>query len=201
VFGPFRKQRPEDRTRARVAELLRAGPDIKLDIGSGPIKGGRGWTTLDLNDKADLYWDLREPLPFPDGSVAMIYSSHVLEHFFYPELMRLLHDCLRILKPQGVFSVCVPDASIYVRGYLEHESFDRGKFLVYAPALPSDSRMDILNYIAYMAGHHRYMFDAANLVAVLQRAGFDSVRQREFDPAIDLQARDFESIYAIGVKA
>jgi predicted SAM-dependent methyltransferase len=197
----FRKRRPQDGTRARVAELLRSGKEIKLDIGSGPIQGGRGWTTLDMNERADLYWDLREPLPFPDGSVTMIYASHVLEHFFYPELMRLLQDCRRVLKPQGQLSVCVPDASLYVRGYLGDAGFDRAKFLIYAPALCSDAKMDILNYIAYMAGHHRYLFDQENLVGVLERAGFDPVRARGFDPAIDVPERDHESIYAIATRA
>ena len=60
--------------------------------------------------------------------------------------------------------------------------------------------MDILNYIAYMDGNHKYMFDTDNLVQVLLSSGFSSVRIREFDPIMDLPERQFESIYAIGIK-
>jgi hypothetical protein len=35
--------------------------------------------------------------------------------------------------------------------------------------------MDRLNYIAYMDGHHRYMFDEENLLRVLVQAGFADV--------------------------
>jgi len=188
------------RTREAVASLIRSRPEIKLEIGSGPVKGKQGWTTLDRSEQADLNWDLADALPFPDNSVAFIYSSHVLEHFFYPQLMRLVRECRRILKPQGVFSACVPDASIYIHGYLNHEQFDRAQFLTYPRAVNSGARMDILNYIAYMDGHHRYMFDKVNLVETLSRAGFAAVRLREFDPALDLQHRDYESIYAVGIK-
>ena len=73
--------------------------------------------------------------------------------------MALLEDCRRVLKPRGLFKVSVPDASIYVYGYLNHESFDWAKYFVHKAAVISDTRKDILNYMAYMDGQHRYMFD------------------------------------------
>ena len=184
-----------------VNDLLEAGSAIKLEIGAGPVKGKNGWTTLDLSEESDLFWDLHEPLPFPDGSVDIIYCSHVLEHFHHAELMALLIDCGRVLKPRGLFSVCVPDASIYVYGYLNHETFDRAKYFVHKPAVISNARMDILNYMAYMDGQHRYMFDRENLVQILSQAGFASARLRDFDPTLDLQEREYESIYALGIKS
>lgn len=188
------------RARKTVNQLIEAGSEIKLEIGAGPVKGRNGWTTLDLSDESDLFWNLRKPLPFPDASVDIIYCSHVLEHFQYAELMALLKDCRRVLKHQGLFSVSVPDASIYVYGYLNHETFDRAKYFVHKPAVISDARMDILNYMAYMDGQHCYMFDKENLVQILCRAGFASARLRDFDAALDLEERRYESIYAVGMK-
>jgi hypothetical protein len=40
------------------------------------------------------------------------------------------------------------------------------------------------------------MFDEENLVFILKSAGFANIRLRQFDPNIDMQERDFESIYA-----
>jgi len=37
-------------------------------------------------------------------------------------------------------------------------------------------------------------------VKVLTLAGFKNARLREFDPSLDLDWRDYESIYAVGEK-
>ena len=47
-----------------------------------------------------------------------------------------------------------------------------------------------------MDGHHKYMFDEENLLFLLKSKGFRNVHLREFDPDLDLEKRDFESIYA-----
>lgn len=187
------------KTRLVLSRLITSEVDIKLEIGSGPVKGQNGWITLDLSMNADLYWDLCKSLPFPDKSVAMIYSSHVLEHFSYPDLVRLLKECLRILKPGGSFSACVPDARLYVQGYINPDAFDQ-KLLSYKPGVISTQGIDIINYIAYMDGHHKYMFDRGNLVRVLSLVGFAKVHLRDFDPKIDLPERQHESIYVMCIK-
>jgi hypothetical protein len=64
------------------------------------------------------------------------------------------------------------------------------------PAYNNTTRIDYVNYTAYMGGEHKYMFDEENLIHILTKASFKNVRLRVFDPGIDLQARDFESIYA-----
>jgi hypothetical protein len=51
-----------------------------------------------------------------------------------------------------------------------------------------------------MDGHHKYMFDQENLLHILKSHNFTSVRLRDFDPAIDMKKRDFESLYAEAVK-
>ena len=62
------------------------------------------------------------------------------------------------------------------------------------------SQKDALSYVAYMAGEHKYMFDQENLLHILRAKGFENAAKRDFDPAIDMAERDFESIYAIGFK-
>lgn len=182
----------------KAREIIKQKQPILLEIGSGSKKGTNGWTTLDICTDCDIYWDLLLPFPFPDNSVTKIYSSHVLEHFFYPDLMKLLNECYRILEPDGVFSVCVPNANMYIKGYLGVEEFKPKD--IYEPAYFSDTKIDNVNYIAYMDGHHRYMFDEQNLLAVLEKADFKEVRHRNFEPGLDRQERDWESIYAEGKK-
>jgi len=188
----------KDRER-KLTEILELDKPVKLEIGSGPVKGKNNWTTLDLAVEADIYWDLLNGIPFPNNTISEIYSSHVFEHFFYHDLLKLLKECYRVLKPGGVINTCVPDASIYIKAYSQPEKFDES-YMTYSPAVISNERMDIVNYIAYMDGHHRYMFDQDNLLRVLSTAGFVDIHSRSFDPSLDLDARRYESIYALGYK-
>lgn len=185
-------------TKVNIDKLVFARQDsqIKLEIGAGEKKGKNGWLTLDLNTGCDLYWDLLLPLPFPTNSVDLIYSSHVLEHFSYKDLIRLLANCYETLKEGGRFSVCVPDASIYIKAYLNLQEFTPEDYCKYIPAFNFNSEIDYINYIAYMDSQHRHMFDSKGLIAILQKVGFKNVRLRNFDPLIDRMERDYESIYA-----
>lgn len=179
--------------------ILKNNNNIKLEIGSGPKKGINGWTTMDLFLECDIFWNLNRQLPFPDESLSEIYASHTLEHFNREQILRLLRECHRCLKPAGNIRLCVPNARIYVEAYmrapLPFEPVD-----VYAPAYKIDSPIDYINYTAYMDGHHKHMFDEENLICVLLRSGFSNARLDRYNKEYDLELRDWESIYAIGIK-
>ena len=44
------------------------------------------------------------------------------------------------------------------------------------------------------------MFDEQNLTSMIKMCGFKDVSLRNFEENVDLQERDYESIYALGVK-
>ena len=200
LFPPtFRTKVKTLMTRGKIKKLLRSGQPIRLEIGSGPKKSSKGWTTIDWCGGVDLRWNLMKKMPFPDNSVDVVYSSHVLEHFPYHSLVALLDDCFRILKPGGLMSICVPNARVYIEGYNNPEKFDRS-ILTYKPALFSDQRMDLLNYIFYMVDEHKYMFDEENLTYLLKKAGFISVEPRAFDQELDLKEREKESLFFKAIK-
>ena len=163
-----------------------------LELGSGP-KSKSGWLTVDTCKGADVFWDLRLRLPFPDFTFTTVYCSHVLEHFSYTDLRKLLSEINRVLKPGGSFLIAVPDASLYVDIY--NGKLDSTPFLKYEPAVVSREPMDILNYIFYMGGEHKFMFDKQNLRSHCESAGFERGALREFDPDLDLEFRRYESLY------
>ena len=105
-----------------------------------------------------------------------------------------------MLKSGGEFSICVPNAGNYINAYVEKRQF-RHREEGYAPAIvDTGSYIDQVNYIAYMDGQHHYLFDEENLINTIKTSPFKSVALRKFDIDIDLQSRDYESIYASAIK-
>ncbi|MEE3328731.1 MAG: methyltransferase domain-containing protein [Myxococcota bacterium] len=177
-------------------KLLSKQKNIKLELGSGAKQGKNGWITVDMSN-ADIYWDLRKGIPLADCSVNKIYSSHLLEHIPYKQLIIFLQECRRVLRSDGEFSVCVPNFRFYVDAYNEGKLF-RERDAWWEPGMiDTGSIIDQLNYLAYMRDEHKYMFDEEGLINTLLKAGFSEANLREFDQELDLLERDFESIYAV----
>jgi SAM-dependent methyltransferase len=76
----------------------------------------------------DIIHDLEKmPLPFNDNYFDKIIASHILEHIqnFFP-LMKELH---RILKPNGILDIYVPNGLSWASFYLDHKrSFNLQSF-------------------------------------------------------------------------
>jgi predicted SAM-dependent methyltransferase len=173
---------------------------IFLDLGSGRKKGVDGWTTVDIIG-ADINYDLRKGLPLKDNSVDIIYSSHMLEHIQFDELLGFISECLRVLKKNGKFKVCVPNAELYINAYKNKINILERVPNAYQPAIVfTGSFIDQINYIAYMNGQHKYLFDTENLQNILRLAGFSKVALRGFDRTVDAEDRKFESIFAEATK-
>ncbi len=176
--------------------MLRERSELFVELGAGDKKGEGGWVTIDTTKNCDIFWDLRKGLPFPDESIAKIYSSHFFEHLSFTEIQTLLDECRRALIPGGTFSICVPNSRPYIEAYLKPDSLDEGRFFGYKPAYNNTTRIDCVNYIAYMDGHHKHMFDEESLPHILQSTGFRNAHLRPFNSSLDLEERDFQSIYA-----
>jgi predicted SAM-dependent methyltransferase len=178
-----------------VNRLLSEQELIYLEIGAGDRRGDNGWITIDMTENCDIYWDLRKGIPFPKGSIKKIYSSHFLEHLSFNEGQRFLDECMRVLVAGGNFSICIPNARLYIEAYLNGQNLDETKFFGHKPAFNNTTKIDYINYMAYMDGHHKYMFDEENIIFLLKSKGLKNVRVRMFDSNLDLKERDFESIY------
>jgi hypothetical protein len=94
IINSRRRRSMQNAARAKAAQFIDVMSKINIELAAGSVKGKNGWITIDQCEEADITWDLNIPLPFPDESVTKIYSSHVLEHFFYHDLIRLLTECV-----------------------------------------------------------------------------------------------------------
>jgi predicted SAM-dependent methyltransferase len=179
-------------SKKKIRYLIKDKKIIWLNIGSGDNIGEKGWTTIDITKNCDICSDIRYGIPFPDESVGKIYSSHFLEHLSIKEINNFLNECRRVLVAEGSLSICVPNARYYIEAYYKtNAEFKNGKIIDKRQA-----KLDYINQIAYMGGSHKYMFDEENILYLLRSNGFRKVHLRNFNPEIDLEIRDFESIYA-----
>lgn len=184
-----------------IRSFLKERSVINLELGTSKRPEMVGWIASDINGNGDLKLDFTKPIPFPDESVDRIYSSHVLEHFSYPNpMLTFLSECHRILKKGGEFSIAVPDAELFLKGYFDPENFDKDALCAWDTGLNYSSPIDYVNFIAYLGGEHKHLFDRQNLNDILEEVGFKQVSARKFDPSIDLKYREYGSIYAIGLK-
>ena len=107
---------------------------------------------------------LKYGIPFDNGTVEFIYTSHFLHFLFRDDAEKLLNECFRVLKNGGRIRICVPDLehiiSLYVEGRREEAL---GYFF------PITER-GILRY-------RRYMYDFDLLKRLLEKCGFDSVEK------------------------
>jgi SAM-dependent methyltransferase len=132
VLDNYRIRKNSEDTRKKknhlkIQKFYNNGQPIQLELGA--VEQRKTWLTVDLNSEADLNLDLTAPLPFPNDSVDKIYSSHVFEHFYHTDGLNLLKECYRILKKEGSFSICVPNAAIYLNAYFRPENFDTKSFV------------------------------------------------------------------------
>ena len=195
--------------------------EIKVNIGSG-LSGITGWHNIDNSPTVTLSripvvnrflktpawprdvkrYDVRNGLPFADGTVRYIYSSHTFEHFSHEESLAITKDCYRALVPGGVLRIVVPDLGLIVREYLTDTSPSAAQTLISRLSL-SHSIHDVI----HPGSNHSQMFDGKALVHLLKEAGFNGPAVSAFGKSaipevaqLDLEARRRESLYVEAVK-
>jgi predicted SAM-dependent methyltransferase len=114
-------------------ESLEAGPVPKVEFdGKVKINTGSftlmfpGWVNVDVHPLQDwaaqngfryLQHDIRSGIPYASNYVDLIYASHFLEHLTYDEACKFLKECARVLKPNSLVRIAVPDAAKLIDGY------------------------------------------------------------------------------------
>ena len=91
-----------------------------LNLGCGH-RFHRDWVNIDFYPIAPdvIVHNLLEKLPFADHSFEAVYHSHVLEHFSKEDGKSFIKECHRVLKPNGIIRVVVPDLEQIVKLYLQ----------------------------------------------------------------------------------
>lgn len=162
--------------RRRLAGMLLRDARVHLGSGTNHLPG---WINVDIERglHPDVRADLRAGFPAPEGSVALIHSEHVFEHLELQDGIQLFADCRRILRPDGVIRVAMPDLDRLIDAY--HGDWQAQPWLQDPYYASIDTPTHMLNY-ALRAWGHRYVYSYAELEYRLRKAGFRAIRRCEF---------------------
>lgn len=145
---------------------------MKRQLHIGGTQVSPNWEIFNIQqDKGvDYVGDAENLKRFPDETFDKVYASHVLEHFDGRVITKVLTEWYRVLKPDGLLYLSVPDMDIICELFLDK-------------ALSLKSRIKLLNII--YGGHtdsydyHYFGFDLQLLVGYLESAGFKGADKTE----------------------
>jgi GT2 family glycosyltransferase/predicted SAM-dependent methyltransferase len=113
--------------------------------------------------KIDARFDILS-IPYPDNSVDEIKAFHVIEHFDFFEIQKILKEWNRVLKPGGKLYVETPDflstCDAFVKGSEEFRIFLYNQFF---------------GHNWFPGGAHKFLFTENQLRVNLDWAGFKNV--------------------------
>ena len=171
-----------------VDKKVKKQPDqIRLHLGCGDRY--HSWFThhIDLSDKlhVDIVHDASSLPMFINGSVDMIYASHILEYFDSSEVVRVLAEWRRVLKAGGLLRLAVPDFAALCVAY------NRG-FPIFRLTGPLYGKMNIgKNQHIY----HKMCYDYLSLSSLLRLCQFNRIRRYEWRETEHADMDDWSQSY------
>ncbi len=144
--------------------------------------------------------DIIKGLPQKDGSAKGLYCSHVLEHLAYDDMLVAIKNSYRVLSPDGIFRLIVPDMELICRKYID--ALDKDKDPDAVKKMLEESILGIktrkrgfLNFFKSFFGNanHLWMWDFYAMEKVLKDAGFKNIRPAKFGDCADQQFALVES--------
>jgi predicted SAM-dependent methyltransferase len=140
----------------------------KLHLGCGPVIH-KGWVNID-NQRypgVDKVLDVTKKMPFDD--VQYIFAEHFIEHLSYPDALKLLRECRRALRDDGVLRLSTPNLDWV---WVTHYKLD-------ASEQESVSACFYLNR-AFRGWGHQFLYNENTLKATLAEAGFSQFERVEY---------------------
>jgi predicted SAM-dependent methyltransferase len=149
-----------------------------------------GFVHVDLADFPHIDYNHRiDHLPmFADESVSLIYSCHAFEYFDRQQAKEVLAEWRRVLQPQGVLRLAVPDFEALVKVYQQLGDLNRVLGPLYGRWVIPSADGELLIY-------HRTVYDYQSLAALLVENGFRHVRRYDWRETVHKDHDDYSQAY------
>lgn len=163
-----------------------------------------GWVNSDIKEAPgiDISADIRAGLPLDDASLDYVVGIHSLPELAYPDVATALRELHRVLRPDGVLRLALPDLERAIRAYLDG---DAGYFLIPDDDVRSLGGKLVVQLTWY--GYSRTMFTFDFVEELLYAAGFRRVERCSYRQTssphpgiIELDNREGESLFVEAYK-
>jgi SAM-dependent methyltransferase len=163
-----------------------SGSPLKLHLGCGK----RHIPTFVHVDRVafphvDHVRDIRDLSIFRDRSADLIYACQVIEYFDREDLVPVLAEWRRVLRPGGILRLSVPDFAVMTRLYTAGLPLEWFLGTLYGK-IPDGSGGFI---------YHRTTYDEASLRSVLESNGFEGAERWEWRETEHAHVDDFSQAY------
>ncbi len=169
------------------------GPDVRF-----------GWVNSDIAPApgVDIVGDIRAGLPLAADTFDYIVSIHALPEIPYRDMNRVLQELRRVLKPNGVLRLALPDMHKAIQAML---AGDVDYFLIDDDEVRCLSGKCIVQLTWY--GQSRCQFTVEFVSELLARNGFREIRacgyresQSDLPGITELDNRPLESLFIEAIK-
>jgi len=155
---------------------------LRVHLGSGSVNL-QGWINIDARPAKHLHLIKANFLleEFADGSLSEIYLSHVLEHFSFEDVCKLLNIFNSKLSVNGILRISVPSFDLLVKIYLDNNcelSYIQGA---------------LMGGQEYSYNFHMSIFNEKSLKLLLKKHGFKNVTSWDTFSVFGTSLGDFSS--------
>lgn len=140
---------------------------IKIHLGCGK-RDWPGWYNVDIVNYPHVHHKDITKLPFPNDSCDLLYASHLICYFDRDEIIPILKEWRRVLKPNGYLRLAVPDMRIMAMLYF-YKKFDLESFLGPIFGKISDGNNNFF--------YHKTGYDFHSLKEILVKSGFHDIHR------------------------
>jgi predicted SAM-dependent methyltransferase len=142
----------------------------KLHLGCGDRNFGKEWVHIDARHFPHISSHNVKELPYSDESVDIIYTSHMLCYFDRIEVMEILLEWKRVLKPNGILRISITDFEVMAKLYVE-DGIPLARIIG-----PLYGRMEMNGTLIY----EKEIYDLKSLKNTLELAGFRDIKRYDW---------------------
>lgn len=135
---------------------------VKLHLGCGRRNFGKDWIHIDKANFTHIDSHDVTRLPYDNNTVELIYACHLIAYFDRDEIVPVLKEWKRVLKPGGTLRLSTPDFGILTRVYRSGSDISQ----VLGPLF---GKMDGV--------YHKTVYDHFSLFELLLSLGYKDIKK------------------------